>query len=195
VEDPVLLCRARARGSASSSSEWFDAGSEVTINAISDSGFTFSSWIGIGSGSYSGPKSSHKVTLNGSITEKPVFLDIAEPIANAGHDRSSKVGENLIFDAMASRDNVGIVIFEWDFGDGTTGTLSITTHVYKEPGTYTVTLTVKDRVGNSAKDTALITVKEISEPVVKEWRVPRWILYLIGFTIVISLIILYIGLS
>ena len=182
-------------GSVSPSSEWFDAGSEVAINAISDLGFTFSSWIGVGSDSYSGPKSSYSVTLNEPITEKPVFLDIAAPIANAGPDRTSNVGDTLIFDGTASSDNVEIISFEWDFGDGTTGTFSTPTHMYKEPGTYTVTLTVKDRVGINAQDTALITVSDITEPVMRDWSLVRFALYLIGFAIVITLIILYIGLK
>jgi len=181
-------------GLVSPSSGWFDAGSEVTISATPDSGFAFSFWIGTGSGSYSGSQSSHTVTLDGPITQELVFLDIAEPIANAGHDRTSKIGEPIIFDATASRDNVGIVIYEWDFGDGTTGTFSTTTHIYDELGTYTVTLTAKDRVGNSAQDTATITVKEAIEQPAKQWRFPRWILYLIGLIIVISLIIYLIGL-
>jgi PKD repeat protein len=175
-------------GSVTSSSGWFDAGSEVTISSTPDSGFTFSSWIGSGSGSYSGSNSSHTVTLNGPITEKPVFLDIADPIANAGHDRTSKVGKIVVFNAMGSIDNVGIVNYEWDFGDGNTETFLATTHVYNEPGTYTVTLTVKDRVGNSAKDTVLITVEDITEPFVKKWGFPIWILYLIGFGIFMIII-------
>ena len=181
-------------GSVSSSSGWFDAGSEVTFSATSDSGFTFSSWIGSGSGSYSGPKSSHTVTLNGPVTEKPVFLDIADPIANAGQDRTSTVGEIVIFDAMSSRDNVGIISCEWDFGDGTTGTFLTTTHVYNESGTYTVTMTVKDGVGNSAQDTVIITVKEITEQSTKKWGFPTWILYLIGFATVMGIIIFLVGL-
>jgi 3',5'-cyclic AMP phosphodiesterase CpdA len=181
-------------GGSVSSSGWFDAGSEVIIGATPDSGFTFSSWVGTGSGSYSGSQSSHKVTLDGPVTQKPVFLDIADPIANAGYDRTCNVGEAIIFDAAASRDNVGIIIYEWDFGDGTTGTFSTTTHVYNEPGTYSVTLTVKDQVGNGAQDTATITVKEITEQPEKQLGFPRWILYLIGFALVMGMVIYLIGL-
>jgi hypothetical protein len=50
-------------------------------------------------------------------------------------------------------------------------------------------LTVKDRVGNSAKDTVLITVEDMTEPFVKKWGFPIWILYLIGFGIVMAIII------
>ena len=176
-------------GGSVTSSGWFDAGSEVTISATPDSGFTFSSWIGSGSGSYSGSNSSHTVTLNGPITEKPEFLDIADPIADGGYDRTSKVGEIVVFNAMFSIDNVGIVNYEWDFGDGTTETFLTATHVYNEVGTYTVTLTVKDRAGNSAMDTVLITVEDITEPFVEKWGFPVWILYLIGFGIVVGMII------
>ena len=171
-------------GGSVSSSGWFDAGSEVTISSTPDSGFTFSSWIGSGSGSYSGSASSHIVTLNGPITETPAFLDIVDPIADAGYDMTSEVGGIVLFNAGGSTDNVGIVYLEWDFGDGTTETFQFTAHVYSEPGIYKVTLTVKDAVGNSAKDTILVTVEDITEPIAKKWGLPIWYLYAIGFGIV-----------
>ena len=175
-------------GSVTSSSGWFDAGSEVTISATPNSGFTFSSWISSDLGSYSGANSNYTITLNGPITERPVFLDIADPIADAGLDRTSIAGELIAFNAMNSMDNVGIVSYEWDFGDGTTEAFLGATHVYNEPGTYTVTLTVKDKVGNDAKDTVLITVEDMKEPFLKKWGFPIWILYAIGFAILMVII-------
>lgn len=184
-----LTVEAGVGGSATPSSGWFDGGSEVTIKATSDSSFSFSSWIGSGSGSYSGSDSSHTVTLNGPITEKPVFLDVADPVAEARYDQTVKVGVKVILDARGSTDNVGIVSYEWDLGDGTTETFPIATHTYEESGTYTVTLTVKDRVGNSARDTVIITVEEkVTEPIVKKWEFPTWILILIGVGIAIGMI-------
>jgi len=87
-------------------------------------------------------------------------LDITKPTANAGPDQTVNVGEPVTFDAGGSTDNVGIVSYEWDFGDGTTGTGKTTTHTYASPGTYTVTLTVKDAAGNTHTDTTTITVRE-----------------------------------
>ena len=46
----------------------------------------------------------------------------------------------------------GIVLYEWDFGDGSTFSSSAeeAEHVYASPGTYAVTLTVTDNEGSSA---------------------------------------------
>jgi len=85
-------------------------------------------------------------------------VDVTKPSANAGSDRTVNVGATVSFDASASSDNVGIVSYQWDFGDGTTGTGKTTTHTYANPGTYTVTLTVKDAANNSATHSITITV-------------------------------------
>lgn len=55
------------------------------------------------------------------------------------------VGQTVIFDASASKPNGGVIVsYEWDFGDGTFGSGMIVAHTYNAPGTYTVTLRVKD---------------------------------------------------
>ena len=56
-------------GSVSPSSEWVNAGSQVTITATPNSGHSFNGWSGSGSGSYSGSSSSTTITMNGPITE------------------------------------------------------------------------------------------------------------------------------
>ncbi len=85
-------------------------------------------------------------------------LDVTDPVANAGQDQTVNVGETVTFDAGSSTDNVGIVSYDWDFGDETSGTGVTVTHEYAEAGTYTVTLTVEDAAGNQATDTMLVTV-------------------------------------
>lgn len=82
------------------------------------------------------------------------------PVARAGPDQTVKAGRKVDFNASQSSDNVGIVSYVWDFGDGTTGTGKTTTHTYPNPGTYTVKLTVTDAAGNSSTDTVTITVEK-----------------------------------
>jgi PKD repeat protein len=79
-------------------------------------------------------------TNNDSLT---IFVNQA-PIADAGSSQlvsSSKVS----FDGTASKDLDGIIVkYEWDFGDGSSGSGPKPVHIYGNPGTYTVKLTVND---------------------------------------------------
>jgi PKD repeat protein len=50
-----------------------------------------------------------------------------------------------------------ITAYQWDFGDGQTGTGAVITHTYATSGTYTLTLTVSDGV-TQATDTATATI-------------------------------------
>ncbi len=76
-------------------------------------------------------------------------LDVVAPLANAGPDRAVDQDTNLLLDGSASRDNIGIASYSWDFGDGALGTGASATHAYPTPGTYTAILTVTDRSGNT----------------------------------------------
>ena len=83
------------------------------------------------------------------------------PVANAGPDQL--VTASLVqFDGSASADaDDSISLYAWDFGDGGTGEGPAPTHVYAEPGTYDVTLTVTDAsetIRNTAKDTMQVVV-------------------------------------
>lgn len=56
---------------------------------------------------------------------------------------------SVTFDGTASTDPDGTVVnWEWSFGDGTTNTGPVVTHVYSAPGTYFATLSVTDNQGN-----------------------------------------------
>lgn len=98
------------------------------------------------------------VGLVSSTFSDMILLDTTAPTANAGQNRSGNVQANVGFDASNSTDNIGIVSYEWDFGDGTTGVGKMTSHSYTDPGIYTVTLTVKDVVGHTDADMITLTV-------------------------------------
>jgi parallel beta-helix repeat protein len=92
------------------------------------------------------------------IYQDNIVLDTIKPTAEAGQDQTVDTGAIVAFDASSSTDNIGIVNYEWNFGDSTTGSGQTTTHTYASAGTYTVTLTVRDAAGNTATDTTVITV-------------------------------------
>jgi PKD repeat protein len=73
-----------------------------------------------------------------------------------------RVGENVNFNASASRPATGRTIrtYEWDFGDGVqkTTTTPATTHDYDTAGTFAVTLVVTDDAGRQEVATGSVTV-------------------------------------
>ena len=72
-------------------------------------------------------------------------------------------GNNLsvLFDAVPSYDRDGyITTWLWDFGDGVEGAGIQVEHVYNEPGTYEVTLTVIDDDGYEGQITKQIEVED-----------------------------------
>lgn len=80
-------------------------------------------------------------------------------------------GLEVTFDASLSYDFEGeIVSYDWEFGDGTTGTGVIIQHNYINNGDYGVNLTVKDKDGKTDKKSVIVNVNVIGEktpPVIK----------------------------
>jgi outer membrane protein assembly factor BamB len=88
------------------------------------------------------------------------------PIANAGPDQKTTIGQTVYFNGSKSYDpdedpfKHGLLNFHWDFGDGTSTDWlhrSQTSHSYNTPGNYTVVLTVSDGLF-SATDECIIQV-------------------------------------
>jgi PKD repeat protein len=72
---------------------------------------------------------------------------------------SPTVGVPVSFDGTASRDPDGsIVLYAWDFGDGTTATGATASHAYLTAGTFTARLTVTDDKGSTGVATVPLTV-------------------------------------
>jgi hypothetical protein len=83
------------------------------------------------------------------------------PLSNAGEDQVGDEGDVVTLDGSGSSDADGvedIVSYEWDFGDGGTGSRVTVEHVYADDGVYAATLTVTDAAGESSSDTVQVTV-------------------------------------
>jgi hypothetical protein len=77
------------------------------------------------------------------------------PVADFGYSPEKPVvGQMVTFDASRSYDPDGdIVSYVWDFGDETAGTGMTIDHVYSQPSSYEVSLTVMDR--ENSEDTLI----------------------------------------
>jgi PKD repeat protein len=71
------------------------------------------------------------------------------------------VGQEIYFNASASKPGIGrtIVNYEWDFGTGARGVGALVKNTYSAAGTYVVTLLVTDDVGQQATKSQSVTVK------------------------------------
>ncbi|OGH15341.1 MAG: hypothetical protein A2689_02050 [Candidatus Levybacteria bacterium RIFCSPHIGHO2_01_FULL_38_96] len=96
------------------------------------------------------------------------YIPNEAPTADAGAPQTVFEGDSIQFDASGSSDPDGasdITSYSWEFGDGETGTGINPTHVYKDNGTYTATLTVEDTYGEKDIDNVVISVNNAA-PVV-----------------------------
>jgi chitodextrinase len=112
------------------------------------------------------------ITEDSDYYEKNLYIttgsndDETEPIADNGGPYYGTVDDAIYFDGSASYDPDGIItIFEWDFGDGTTGTGVTPTHTYLLGGNHTIILTITDNENNTDIDiTYAIIEGESIEP-------------------------------
>ena len=67
-------------------------------------------------------------------------------------------GDQVFFNA--SQSTIVDATYSWDFGDGTTGSGMNPIHVYSLERTFTVTLTVRNSLGQQATISKIITVAD-----------------------------------
>lgn len=85
------------------------------------------------------------------------------PVANPAGPYSGGEGQEIQFDGSASANpGGGVLTYQWDFGDGSTGTGARPTHTYLDQGTYTATLKVKNGAGaESAPVATTVTITNL----------------------------------
>ena len=96
-------------------------------------------------------------------------------IVSPSSDQVFEVDTQVYFDGTNSSDPDGdILIYNWDFGDGNSGTGATTSHVYTEPGTFIVTLVVNDgELTDSDTVRILITNQSLNQPPVAVINEPQ----------------------
>ncbi|MDH3646052.1 MAG: PKD domain-containing protein [Gammaproteobacteria bacterium] len=102
---------------------------------------------------------------NSATTTATISAQPQPPVADPNGPYSGQVGDNIAFDGSGSSDPDGsIVSYDWDFGDGGTGTGVAPMHTYSVDGVFTVTLTVTDNDGltGSASTTATISAQPVA---------------------------------
>ena len=85
-----------------------------------------------------------QVTNVDTINKPPIANAIATPISG-----NAPLAVSMNGGASADPDG-SVVAYSWDFGDFTTGTGPVNSHVFTQPGVYPVTLTVTDNRGASS---------------------------------------------
>lgn len=101
---------------------------------------------------------------NATAIDATTVVVNARPLADAGGNRDVCSGESILFDASDSVDpDGGLLLYSWDFGDGTVSDLINPTKIYENPGAYPVTLRVRNGKGTewgSDVDRIAVLVRE-----------------------------------
>jgi PKD repeat protein len=109
---------------------------------------------------------------DGDTNTDSVVITVLAPVPNqvpvaliSAIPTSGTTPLDVSFDGSLSYDGDGdIISYQWDFGDGNSGTGISTAHTYTAAGSYTAWLTVTDDDGDTGSDTVVISVSEPPPP-------------------------------
>ena len=100
---------------------------------------------------------------SGETATDTTTITVAEgnqlPVADAGEPVAGSSGVAVKFDGSGSQDPDGSIDqYDWNFGDGNTGTGEKPEHTYTSGGDYTVYLAVTDNLGASTSNTTSASI-------------------------------------
>ncbi|NFP90576.1 collagenase [Clostridium sporogenes] len=101
----------------------------------------------------------YDVVFHGLLAHNKNFNEA--PIIKLDFPKEANTDEKIKFSSESSTDDGKIVSYSWDFGDNTTSSEKNPIHIYKNPGTYTVKLTITDDKGLKAEKTSSITINKV----------------------------------
>jgi len=87
------------------------------------------------------------------IKSRPDYIRVDYPVVQAAFTATPLAG-TIPLDVVFTNESTGALIYVWDFGDGTTGTLANPSHTYSVAGTKSVTLVAYN---GAASGTAVMT--------------------------------------
>jgi hypothetical protein len=85
-------------------------------------------------------------------------IAMAAPSITLQVPSQAKIGEEIGFSCLVSKDGTPALAYHWDFGDGVLADGAILTHAYTTAGNYTVRFTAEGLDGESAEKTSSIMV-------------------------------------
>jgi PKD repeat protein len=124
--------------------------------------------------------------------------DITAPVPGVDMVSEVNVGNSTVFNASNSEDNVGIVHYQWSFRyDGQDIILEgkEAEFIFNIPGTYNITLTIRDAEGNEAEETYGISVTSPKVVIDDDdgSKYPQWVIFVLIIGGIIMLLIAIIG--
>ncbi len=109
-----------------------------------------------------------KDTGNTDTLQSAATLPIGTPVADAGGPYTGITHIAVNFDGSNSYNPDGtITSYTWYCGDGTVENGITTNHIYTSPGTYTLTLVLKDNEGNCGTDYTTVTIVSDGPPTIE----------------------------
>jgi PKD repeat protein len=98
------------------------------------------------------------------VLVRSALIDADLPLPEADFNVTGRTGTGIVTTQFTDASSEDVTTWSWDFGDGTTSTEQNPQHVYSQPGTYTVTLTVTGPGG-----TTTVTQEDV---IVVSWPAP-----------------------